>query len=204
MIKSLIFNILKHSIKILLISIVMVFIFVSAYIQGIKYHPNYKLADEILIQSEKYCFANILSMKNLINLPKNHLEMLNNAGYKIEINKDKIVEYSKANFRFFAGLTVYADKKIYLYPVCNQVGANLLHEVGHAISKINNDIDESQEFENIYNNEKSKIRKYSQRNSSEFFADIYMLQFNDFWFDFKKEDFPQASEYLKSLSWWDN
>lgn len=141
-------------------------------------------------------------MKNLLSIPKNHLEILRDAGYKIEINKEKIISYSKEYYRFFAGLTVYADKRIYLYPVTDQVGANLLHEVAHALSKIKGDPDESEKFKNIYKEEKLKIREYAQKDSSEFFADVYMLQFNDFWFNYKKEDFPLSQEYLESLDWW--
>lgn len=66
MLKNSILKISKMVLIAFIILIVFTIFFVYSYINGMKYHPNYSLADEILVQDEDYFFCKCCVYEKLI------------------------------------------------------------------------------------------------------------------------------------------
>lgn len=154
--------------------------------------------------------STIIIVDTLEHIPKKHLEMIRDAGYKIEISDEKLIEEYENSFGktkrdesdYVGGITVHSIKKVYIRDNYKNVEFSTLHEIGHILSKVNNDLKDNAEFVECYNLENSKMREYGQRSCSEYFAEVYMLNtIRHDKFKYTKDDFPKSSEFIRRNLW---
>lgn len=163
---------------------------------------NYKLIREIITETNDYYVSELVVMDNLRRMPKHHLQQIKDAGYRIHIDKEFLERRAEINGYLAKGVVHHKQKLIFIYPDIDNAGTSVLHECGHALNRISGNKSNTEEFQRIFMKESEGIGPYRQPRPSEYFADVYMLQFNDLRFTYKAEDFPMATEYLKSQDWW--
>lgn len=184
----------------LIITLAYIIIIGLLYIKVIT-HENYKSANDLIEENGNHFVSKLLVLNNLEKIPDNHLDIVEKHGYKIVIDKEIINEYNEENNKNCAGFVRYKDKIICLYP-SEYAGVHALHEIGHILNYHGDSPCKTDEFKELFEIEKHKARDYSQTNTNEYFADIYMIHFNDKLFLFKNEEFPKTIEYMHSLDWW--
>ena len=115
----------------------------------------------------------IIYLIKLLNMiPDNIRKIIDNSGYKIFITNN----YFRTENEFLAGIT-YNKLKLCIVSEMNEL--ELLHELGHIYDSVKN-ISATDEFNDIYNNEKDKITCYNnislkhiRSSSREFFAESF-------------------------------
>lgn len=197
------FKIIVESVieAILIVGSFIAIIFILLHIRVVA-HENYSTANQLIIESKDNFINKDIVLYNIEKVPLKHIQIITDNNLKIEISKEKVDTYNKENNRNAAGYAHSVENKIYLSPNLYYIGANSLHEIGHALCWYTNKPYNTEEFKQIFDSEKHNIREYSQENIREYFADLYMIQFNNKIYEFKKKDFPKSIEYMQGLTWW--
>lgn len=116
----------------------------------------------------------------LEDIPDKILQDFNEDGFEIILTDVNISEkyYTGDITETIAGLFVESDKTIYISRKSNFIKYSTVHEIGHYFDFKNNWISESQEFQDIYEIEKEKLKTFSydehyKSNSKEYFATAF-------------------------------
>ena len=189
-----------------------VFIIISLiYIASIFSSEKFSSVNSVITKNnDASLLSTFILVDTLEHIPDKHLEMIKDAGYTIEISDKKLIEAYRTSFDEtkrdvedrVGGITVHDKKKVYIRDDYKNLEFSVLHEIGHVLSKVNNDLKSEAEFIDCYNLEKEKMREYGQRNCSEYFAEVYMLNtIRHIRFEFTKDDFPRSSEFIRRNLW---
>lgn len=141
-------------------------------------------------------FNGILNM-----IPEEHLEILEDAGWDIVLTNQNLALTYVYNVPI-AGITDYSIKTIYIYNTRHSIYRAVIHEVGHVLAYELGNIDETDEFIRIYNDEKNNFTDFTKPwsthcivNEDEYFASVYHDMILDY--DRTLEDVPLSVEYIE-------
>lgn len=143
--------------------------------------------------------------KSLNKLPSNIINKFNDEGWELCLTtKDIAKNYYVGSVKgSIAGVTVYNKKIIYVsvdvsYPSTKYTA---YHEMGHFLDWCNNYSSSTDEFEQIYNSEKSSLaisgrsnrqKNHARSDTTEYYAE----SFSAYMFGCLKDECPDTYEYI--------
>ena len=143
-------------------------------------------------------------LKIIETIPSHILESFNENGFKVVLTDVNIAEiyYQDTSLGDIAGLFVENESTIYISSKRNYINHATIHEFGHFFDSINNWSSSSEEFTNIYIEEKDNLKIISHDNhykssSAEFFATSFQQYFKNP--KKLKNEAPKTYNYLKEL-----
>ena len=137
-------------------------------------------------------------------IPSNQLEFLRSRGWSWEITGMNLAQrygYSVG----IVGITDYSQKTIYITNRSNKIRRATIHEFGHALAAELGDVDETEEFYEIFYDERDNFHDctnttgdgHNTVSTDEYFASVYQNMILNY--DETYADVPRTVEYIERV-----
>lgn len=139
--------------------------------------------------------------QELALVPAHHLGFLKEKGWKIELTtKDLAAEYGYSSY--ICGITLYKEKIVYISATEYAIRRSTIHEIGHAIACQLGFVEVTDEFKEIYEDEKDYFSDCTSVGDGheissvyEYFASVYQNMILDY--DDTKAEIPRTVAYIE-------
>ncbi len=134
-------------------------------------------------------------------VPAHHIRFLKENGWKIELTtKDLAAEYGYSSY--ICGITLYKEKIVYISATDYAIRRSTIHEIGHAIACQLGFVEVTDEFKEIYEDEKDYFSDCTSVGDGheissvyEYFASVYQNMILDY--DDTKDEIPRTVAYIE-------
>lgn len=188
---------IRTSMLIFLVAFVSIFIM---FIFTILLHKNFDISNK-LVSSNNHIMTRLLSVKSLELLPIEHLEVLKDSGYKIQLDTEKIKEYEEQSGTKAKFVISTEDKLIYINATSTGIDKATIYATSYVLADLldveNKGIKEcmKKEIEEFKGTEDlAKVR------ANKYFATIYTAYYTKQEYKGNNaEDFPETVNFIRSL-----